>query len=44
MRNGTITISNAPYFHKLNKGPKVVKEGYAKMVAKFRIGVTPSFG
>jgi hypothetical protein len=39
-----IMISNVPYIQKLNKNQKVVKEGSAKRVAYFRIGVVPYFG
>jgi hypothetical protein len=37
-------ISNAAYIQKLNKTPKIVKEGSAKMVAQFKIGVVTFFG
>jgi hypothetical protein len=36
-------ISNAEIF-KNNKSQDVVKEGSAKMVARFRTGVVPYFG
>jgi hypothetical protein len=36
-------ISNASYFQKLNKSQEVVKEGSAKVVVQFRIGVIPHF-
>jgi hypothetical protein len=37
-------ISNAAYIKKLNKSQKVVKEGSAKIVVQFWIGVVPYFG
>jgi hypothetical protein len=36
-------ISNSAYIKKANKSQKVVKEEFAKMIAKFRIGVVPLF-
>jgi hypothetical protein len=36
-------ISNATYTLKRNKSQNVVKEGSAKMVAQFLIGVVPYF-
>jgi hypothetical protein len=38
-----IMISNAAYYKNLKKKPKIY-EGFAKMVAQFRIGVVPYFG
>jgi hypothetical protein len=37
-------MSNVAYIPKLNKSQNVVKEGSAKMVAEFQIGVVPYFG
>jgi hypothetical protein len=37
-------IPNAVYLQTLNKNLKVLKDGSAKIVAQFRIGVAPYFG
>jgi hypothetical protein len=37
-------MSDAAYMQKINRSPKVVKEGSAKMGAQFRIRVVPYFG
>jgi hypothetical protein len=39
-----IVISNAAHIQKLNKKPKLGKEGSAKMAAKFRIWMVHFFG
>jgi hypothetical protein len=40
----SIVTLNAAYITRINESQKVVKEGSAKMVAEFRIGMVRYFG